>query len=156
MDRLKKLRDGMKGRSAMHPLERKAKMGVVDDLSKMAEDAMGGKLKGLQRVSVAADSPEHLEDGLDKARDVLKGLPDAIDDTHPDHEDFEHTEHAEDGEDGASDLEADGDDHGLDADPAEMHEEGEEHDGEGEMDHEAIDQEIQRLMALKKHMQSKA
>lgn len=70
MDNLKKLREKKKD-SKMHPLEMKAKMDVVKHLQDMAHDAMGSKLKGIHKVTVASDSPEGLEHGLDKAKDVL-------------------------------------------------------------------------------------
>ncbi len=71
-----KMKDKKKG---MHPLERKAKMGVVGDLQKMAEDAMGGKLQGLKKVSVASDSPEGLQTGLEHAQHMLGQHPDQRD-----------------------------------------------------------------------------
>ncbi len=99
MDHLKKLKE-KKGMHKMHPLEQKAKLGVMHELQKMASDAMGGKLKGLKKVTVAADSEEGLEHGLDKAHDVLKGMPSDLDDSNPDHEHFDHSEDDEDGNDG--------------------------------------------------------
>lgn len=70
MDNLKKLRDKKKD-SKMHPLEKKAKMEVMEHLQKMAQGAMGDKLKGMHKVTVASDSPQGLQTGLHKAEDVL-------------------------------------------------------------------------------------
>jgi len=84
MDQLKKLREKKAQMGKMHPMEQKAKMGVVSDLQKMAEEAMGDRLKGMGKVTVASDSPEGLEHGLEHAHDIIKHLPEALDDSHPD------------------------------------------------------------------------
>jgi hypothetical protein len=129
MDRLKKLKE-KKSAHKMHPLEQKAKMDVVSHLQKMAEDAMGSKLKGMNKVTVASDTPEGLQHGLEHAEGALKHLPQALDDSHPDHENFAHTENKEDGDDGMSAYPDADDDHELEADPAaeHMHDEKEEGD----------------------------
>jgi len=51
--------------------EKNAKLGVMEDLHKMASNAMGGKLSGLKKVTVASDSPEGLSHGLDKAKEIM-------------------------------------------------------------------------------------
>lgn len=141
----------------MHPLEQKAKLHVIDDMARMADDAMGDKLKGMgSKVTVAGDSPEALEHGLGAAEKMLKHLPEALDDSHPDHENFAHTEDSEDGEDGMSAYpDADGD-HLLEADPEAEHEEDEKeemmmaHGGEIEhMDEDELNAQIERLMKMK-------
>jgi hypothetical protein len=129
MDQMKKLRE-KKAMSKMHPLERKAKMDVLDHMSKMAEDAMGDRLKGMKKVTVASDSEHGLEEGLDKAHDLLKHLPPALDDSHEDHENFAHTERSEDGSDGSHDYPDADDDHELEADPEAEHEHDEREEGE--------------------------
>lgn len=144
MDHLKRLKD-KKGMHKMHPIEQKAKMGVISDLRDMADNAMGDKLKGLNKVTVASDSPQGLQHGLSKAQDMMpdqdsdqmmahggmadknpmEGLPEAFDDTHPDHENFLHSEDHEDGEDGMSSYpDADGD-HLLEMDEEAKHAEDE-------------------------------
>jgi hypothetical protein len=120
MDRLKKLKEKKEAHN-MHPLERQAKMGVMHDMQKMAHDAMGDKLKGMGKVTVASDSPEGLSHGLDKAKDVLKHLPEALDDSHTDHENFAHTENRKDGSDGNSSYTDNDDGHELEADPLAEH-----------------------------------
>src|SRR5271166_895434 len=131
MDAMKKLRE-KKGMSKMHPLEKKAKMGVLDDLSKMADDAMGDKLKGMNKLTVAADSPKGLEEGMSHAHDLLKHLPEALDDSHHDHENFAHSENEEDGNDGM-DAYPDADDgHELEANPAKQHRRDEMEEGEAQ------------------------
>jgi hypothetical protein len=132
MDKLKKLRE-KKGHSKMHPLEQKAKMGVVDDLSKMAEAAMGDKLKHMNKVTVASDSKEGLQHGLSHAEDVLGKLPQAYDDSHRHHENFAHTERPEDGMDGDSAYPDADSAHHLEADPSKEHEHDEDMEGHGRM-----------------------
>ncbi len=138
MDQLRKLRE-KKGMHKMRPMEQKAKMGVIEDLRDMADNAMGNKIKGLNKVTVASNDPEGLRHGLDKAKDIvsdpsqmmahggmagehpLDNIPEAFDDSHPDHENFLHSEDEEDGEDGMSAYpDADGD-HLLEMDEAKKH-----------------------------------
>lgn len=71
MDKLEKLLMKKKAGKEMSPIEREAKMGVVGDMRKMASEAMGDKLKGLQKVTVAAPDKDGLEMGLDKAQELL-------------------------------------------------------------------------------------
>lgn len=149
MDSFKKLRD-KKDEKKMHPMEQKAKMSVLDDLGKMADEAMGGKLSGMQKVTVASDDKEGLEHGLDQAKSLLGKLPPAFDDSHPDHENFTADQSHEDGDDGMDAYDDSDDDHALESDPAAAHEEDEmaehgkkmaeggmmEHSDEDEMDGE--------------------
>jgi hypothetical protein len=51
--------------------EKAAKMDVVKHLRDMASDAMGDKLDGLKKVSVASNTPEGLAHGLDKAKQIV-------------------------------------------------------------------------------------
>lgn len=67
----KKKKDGKE----MSSMEKDAKMSVVHDMKKMAMDAMGDKLKGLKKVSVASDSPEGLKMGLEKAKELVTSHP---------------------------------------------------------------------------------
>jgi len=116
----------------MHPMEQKAKMGVMEDLQKMAEHAMGSKLKGgMNKVSVAADSKAGLEHGLEHAHDLLGHLPPAMDDSHPDHENFEGAANHEDGMDGESGFPDADDDHALESNPLQAHHEAEMKEGAG-------------------------
>lgn len=149
MDRLKRMKD-KKEEGKMHPLERKAKMDVMKHLQDMAHDAMGNKLKGMGKVTVASDSPEGLQHGLSKAQDMmddedqmmahggvvglnefpLNNLPVAADDTNHDHENFAHTENEEDGEDGLSAYPDADDGHELEKDPAAQHRKDEKAEGD--------------------------
>ena len=130
MDHMKKLKEKKGMMHKMHPLEQKAKMGVMHDMQKMAEDAIGGKLKGMKKVSVMSDSEEGLEHGLDKAHDVIKHLPKALDDSHHDHENFASTENEEDGNDGMDSFPDADDAHQLEADPHHQHMKDEEAEGD--------------------------
>ncbi len=59
----------------MDPMAKEAKLGVLKHLSDMAAEAMGSKLGGLKKVTVASDSEEGLKKGLDKAEDIVEGSP---------------------------------------------------------------------------------
>lgn len=74
MDKLMKLIEKKKKEGKeMDPLHKQAKMDMLKSLrgemsGMMKDDLMPGKAK----VEVAADSPEGLSEGLDKAKDLLK------------------------------------------------------------------------------------
>lgn len=72
IDKLKK----KKGKE-MSSVEKDAKMSVVESLRDMAAKAMGDKLHGLKKVTVASDSKDGLEKGLEKAKDLLSNTPEA-------------------------------------------------------------------------------
>lgn len=55
----------------MSSLEKEAKMGVLSSMKADAEKDMLGKLQGVKKVEVAADSPEALEMGLEKAKELV-------------------------------------------------------------------------------------
>ena len=79
---MKKL--GKKGKK-LEPNEKEAKMNVVKELSKQAGDMMGDKVKGLNKVSVAAPDKKGLEKGLDMANKLIKGgMPGSHSDKNPD------------------------------------------------------------------------
>lgn len=79
-----------KGEGEMHPSMKKAKMGVLKHLSDMASEAMGGKLHGLKKVTVASDSEEGLKHGMEKAKDIVEGgLPEAEESESPEMEESE-------------------------------------------------------------------
>lgn len=68
------MKDNMFGKKKpgnMTDNERDAKMSVVEAMRKMAEDEMGGRLKGLKKVTVASDSEGGLEKGLEKAKEMI-------------------------------------------------------------------------------------
>lgn len=139
----------------MSPMEKDAKMSVLHDLHKMASDAMANHMTGaMKKVTVASPDEEGLEHGLDKAKDMLHGMPEAMDDSHPDHENFAHTENEEDGEDGMDAYpDADGD-HELEADPEEEHEQDEQEEGEEPDEHDDMSEEElnTKLAKLQHHL----
>ena len=51
--------------------EKHAKMDVLGHLKDMATEAMGDKLGGMKKVSVASNSPEGLQHGLEKAKQIV-------------------------------------------------------------------------------------
>ncbi len=59
-----------KKKKEMPDHEKKAKMSVVQSMRDMADEAMGSKLGGLKKISVASDSKSGLEHGLDKAKEL--------------------------------------------------------------------------------------
>lgn len=138
MDALRKLLMKKQGESKMlSPIEKDAKMSVLQSLHKDMSDSMASKLGGLKKVTVAADSQGDLAHGLDKAKELLGKTPEHDDSEMADDEDESQEDPAE-----------------------EMHESpeeelAEEHD-EDPMDHEdahmseeELDAKLKQLMALK-------
>lgn len=66
----KKMKEG--AHKQMSPVEKQAKMNAVKDVRKFASDSMAEPLK---KVSVASNSPEGLQAGLDKAKQVVQQGP---------------------------------------------------------------------------------
>lgn len=83
MHKLEKLLEKKKqeGKS-LSPMESAAKASVLEELRSMASEHMGKKLDGLKKVSVASDSKEGLEHGLEKAREMV-GSPEGEEDCEP-------------------------------------------------------------------------
>ena len=88
-DMLKKMK---KKEGSMSPHEKNAKMSVLSHLRDMAQEAMGGKLKGVKKVSVMSDSPEGLQHGLEAAHEMVEHK----DEMSPDHMETEPHEESED------------------------------------------------------------
>lgn len=55
----------------MTPAEKKAKLSALGEANKMATGMMKDGLSGLKKVTVASDSKEGLEKGLEKAKDIV-------------------------------------------------------------------------------------
>jgi len=70
MDKMKMLKK-KKEDSEMSPTHKAAKMSVLSELRDQAMEAMGNGLKAKQKVAVSASSPEGLEKGLDKAKEIV-------------------------------------------------------------------------------------
>lgn len=58
----------------MSDTERDVKTGLMKDLKKMAAGHMAGELRGLKKVTVAAQDKEGLKAGLEKAEEVVDGV----------------------------------------------------------------------------------
>lgn len=157
----------------MRDVEKNAKHNVLSALRDQAAEMMGDKLK---KVTVAADSDEDLKHGLDKAKDIvgshgMEGSPEeeaseshheahaeGDDIQHPGHEgsDPNHmaeamNEHDEDQADGVGEHSFK-----MDQNPS-AHEadndvEGHEHE---DMDEDQIDQQLSKLMEMKKRKSAK-
>lgn len=56
----------------LDPLEQKAKMDVVNELHGQASSMLGEKIHPLKKVTVASDSKEGLEAGLEKAAGMVE------------------------------------------------------------------------------------
>lgn len=81
MDKMAKLFEKKKKMGpGMPDIERDAKMGVLKNLRDQAAGAMGDKLKGLKKVTVASDSPAGLEKGLEKAKEIVDSGDEADED----------------------------------------------------------------------------
>ena len=63
--------------SKMSDAKMAAKRSVLNDLRGQAMEKMGSKLGGLKKVTVASDSPKGLEEGLEKAKEMLDSNVDA-------------------------------------------------------------------------------
>ena len=122
------------------PMELHAKGSVLADLMKMLDGDDADKLKGMNKVTVAADSKEGLKHGLQQASDIVQKGP----------------LHAEQDEG----VEDNGDDHDYEDEDEEEHEEhpelAEQHDSfnedESDDDLHAKMQELQAKMAARKSM----
>lgn len=135
MEAMKKLMQKKKDEGKhLSPMAQKAKMDVLDHMQQMAGEEMSKKMSPLQKVSVAADSPEDLEDGLEHAKHLVHNMPEDLqseDDGADDGEDMDHESLEGSPEEEASETPED-----------EMHEG---HD----MSDDEIDKQLAHLMALK-------
>ena len=106
--------------------ELKAKATVMKDLSDLLSKDMGHDMASMKKVTVASDSKEGLEKGLEKAKEVVQG--------------------------GAADEMDHGDDESLESPEEEASESPEEAHMEGDDSPEAIQSKIKELQAkLAKH-----
>lgn len=65
--------DGMMKKKKLSPIEAKAKMNVLEQLKSEMQDMMGEHMKDgmMKKVTVASPDEEGLQEGLDKAKEVL-------------------------------------------------------------------------------------
>jgi len=68
---LKKQSEG----KVLDPKIAKHKMSIIEELMDAMGEDMGERIKGLKKVTVAASSKEGLEEGLDKAKEVVEEAP---------------------------------------------------------------------------------
>lgn len=134
---------------------KKAKIGVVESLKKMAEDAM--KEKGLKKVSVASDSSEGLKHGLDMAKDKVEDMSQGHEDiVSPDEED-EMLDDAEYGKAHGADM-LSGGGHGMAGDDrlqSTMDDDSDEEEASEDMDEDELDRKLAELMDKKKKLSAK-
>lgn len=131
------------GKSKMSDEYFGAKKGLLQSLVKQMGSAAGDRVKKLKEVSVMADSDSGLKEGLDKAKEILRGDPGG-------HDEFKETPVDEAEE--SSQMQKMEDDTGT-----EMHDGKEMEDGPG-MDSEGladIEKQIAALMKKKASLGSK-
>jgi hypothetical protein len=132
--------------SKMSEAEHGAKKSVLESLRDEMSNAMGAKLHGLKKVSVASDSPKGLEKGLDLAKNLIKKKGDTMNDTTA-----EEIEDAVEGDE-MSTHPTDNAEEGSDAEESEESPE-EEASEDDAMSEEELDKKLEKLMALKKKKQ---
>lgn len=67
---------GLKKSKELPEVEKEGKMAAIQSMGDLAKEAMGKKLGGLKKVTVASNSEEGLEKGLEKAKDIVEGSED--------------------------------------------------------------------------------
>jgi hypothetical protein len=99
------LKSKMADKSAkMSPEEQQAQLDVIQELKEMMDDHMGSKLK---KVTVASDSPEGLQEGLEKAQELageMEAMPEDEESLAMDDSDEEMMDESEDMMADASEL----------------------------------------------------
>lgn len=78
MEMLGKLMSAKKDGDELDPMYKKAKMGVLKDLHKHMGSMIGDDMSmpmDMKKVTVAADDEEGLEQGLEKAKDLVEEMP---------------------------------------------------------------------------------
>ena len=73
----------------VNPMKLEAKKNVVKEIMDMLKGDMAGQMKGLKKVTVASDSEEGLEKGLNKAQQIIGSASE----DEPSEEDEEGMEH---------------------------------------------------------------
>jgi hypothetical protein len=77
MKDLQELMKSKKGKG-MSDEKMSAKMCALKDLRSMANGLLGDDLKSLKKVTVASDTPEGLEAGLEKAEEIVETQPEEM------------------------------------------------------------------------------
>lgn len=78
------------------------KMEVIENLMEAMGEDMGNQLKGMKKVTVAAPDKEGLEEGLEKAKEVVEEAP-----MEEESEDSEESDDSEESEDKIEEKESD-------------------------------------------------
>lgn len=86
VDLLKK-KAAEQAKEPVNPMKLEAKKNVVKEIMDMLKGDMAGQMKGLKKVTVASDSEEGLEKGLNKAQQIIGS---ASEDEPSEEEDMEH------------------------------------------------------------------
>ena len=95
---MKDLKELLGAKKKIDPIEKEAKLSAVKGMRKMAGDMMADDMKSMKKVTVAAPDQEGLEMGLEKAQDVVEGMPE-MEDESPEDEMMEVVESCETPED---------------------------------------------------------
>lgn len=136
-----KLMKMMGEKKKLSPIEIKAKSGVLEQLKKDMQDMMGEKVAGLKKVTVASNDPKGLEQGLQKAKEMIHG-GDEPDSYLPESQDMEEMEESPE--------------HEASESPEEEMSEHKDHMsmalGEDEDSEESLDAKIQELLKKKAMM----
>ncbi len=72
---MKELKELLGAKKKIDPLEKEAKLSAIKGMKKMAGDMMADDMKSMKKVTVAAPDAEGLKMGLEKAEDVVEGMP---------------------------------------------------------------------------------
>lgn len=89
-DMMKKLLDSKKQKGMLSDQEASAKMSVLKNLRGKSDSSAADKLKGMKKVSVMSDSEEGLEQGLEKAKEIVDSHPTEIQEPEMEHEKMTH------------------------------------------------------------------
>lgn len=147
-----KLKKVMAGKKDMPSHEKEAKMSVVKHLRDMAMGAMKDKIAPKHQVSVASNSPEGLQAGLDVAQKVASQQPDensGDDSSAPEmHDGGNVPEHKSLDQQDEMVHDAENPEH----DALSAHEE---HDPDEDMDEDQLNAKLEKLMKMKDGKKSK-
>lgn len=72
---MKELKELLGAKKKIDPIEKEAKLAAVKGMRKMAGDMMADDMKSMKKVTVAAPDTESLEEGLEKAKEVVGEMP---------------------------------------------------------------------------------
>jgi len=77
---MKEMKEFLKKKKDIDPLKKESKLGVLKELKNTMSSMMGDDIKGkMMKATVAAETPEDLKKGLEKAKDIVSEVPDMED-----------------------------------------------------------------------------